>query len=432
MRGEAPSLEDRLSRSGPKRILSLDGGGARGLLSAGILEEIEVRLRKRYNNPQVRLCDYFDLIGGTSTGAIVAAGLALGKTAAEVAQFYRDVAPAVFDESQAAKGLRKPRYKADALEQALLEAYGGEHRLDSPALRTGLAIFTKRLDTGSPWSIVNLPRSRFWDADAAGQGTANRALLLHKIVLASAAAPTFFDGRRIQVTAGGPLGEFVDGAVAGLNNPSLQLLQIATQKAFGLEWPTGNDRLMMVSVGTGYWRQTLTDRDVGAEPLAKVAPIAIKGVMSLTTMIHDVGLNTLATIQGLAQTPRPWVINAELAESSAPTISPVPLLLFQRMDARIDRENIAKLGMEVDDQSVARMRELGTDDEATLGRLYEIGLRAGQAVFANADGDYRNWEREILPKRFDPPGLKRRLLGPPSNRLEALGRTFERDKKPAE
>ena len=74
------TLEQRFAGGAPKRILSLDGGGVRGILSTGILAEIERRLMVRSGRPDFRLCEYFDLIGGTSTGAILAAGLAMGKS----------------------------------------------------------------------------------------------------------------------------------------------------------------------------------------------------------------------------------------------------------------------------------------------------------------------------------------------------------------
>jgi uncharacterized protein len=62
----------------PKRILSLDGGGIRGILTLEYLGVVESLLRKRSGRDDFRLCDYFDLIGGTSTGSIIAAGLACG------------------------------------------------------------------------------------------------------------------------------------------------------------------------------------------------------------------------------------------------------------------------------------------------------------------------------------------------------------------
>ena len=77
-------LHDRLTAPGQKRILSLDGGGIRGILTLGFLEHIEEMLAKENNDPDFRLCDYFDLIGGTSTGSIIASCLAIGMKASEV------------------------------------------------------------------------------------------------------------------------------------------------------------------------------------------------------------------------------------------------------------------------------------------------------------------------------------------------------------
>jgi hypothetical protein len=79
------SRDEHLFLPGPKRILALDGGGVRGILTLGFLKEIERILAERHgNDPHFRLCDYFDLIAGTSTGSIIAASLAQGKTVAEV------------------------------------------------------------------------------------------------------------------------------------------------------------------------------------------------------------------------------------------------------------------------------------------------------------------------------------------------------------
>jgi patatin-like phospholipase/acyl hydrolase len=69
--------DEHLFGPGPKRILALDGGGVRGVISLAYLERIEAILRRRFG-PETVLADYFDLIGGASTGAIIATGLDLG------------------------------------------------------------------------------------------------------------------------------------------------------------------------------------------------------------------------------------------------------------------------------------------------------------------------------------------------------------------
>ncbi len=85
---------------GPKRILALDGGGLRGVLTLGMLREIETQLRARHGgDPAFRLSDYFDLMAGTSTGAIIAAALSLGMSVDEVHQHYLSLGNFVFKRS---------------------------------------------------------------------------------------------------------------------------------------------------------------------------------------------------------------------------------------------------------------------------------------------------------------------------------------------
>src|SRR5215470_10517440 len=91
-----PALYAHLIGTGPKRMLGLDGGGVLGVIEIAFIEEIEALLRRRTRNPRLVLSDYFDLIGGTSTGAIIASALALGMTAAQVKNLYFDFAPAIF------------------------------------------------------------------------------------------------------------------------------------------------------------------------------------------------------------------------------------------------------------------------------------------------------------------------------------------------
>lgn len=75
---------------GPKRILALDGGGIRGALTLGYLKRIEGILQSAHGT-DYRLCDYFDLIGGTSTGSIIASGLALGMSVDEIWSRYKEL-----------------------------------------------------------------------------------------------------------------------------------------------------------------------------------------------------------------------------------------------------------------------------------------------------------------------------------------------------
>ena len=81
--------------TGPKRILALDGGGIRGILTLQFLQAIESLIKKRFGDNTL-LCDYFDLIGGTSTGSIIAAGLACGMTVEALQKLYLNYSASVF------------------------------------------------------------------------------------------------------------------------------------------------------------------------------------------------------------------------------------------------------------------------------------------------------------------------------------------------
>src|SRR5437879_1791503 len=84
----------------PRKLLALDGGGIRGILTLQVLIKIEELLRaKSRQGEKFRLCNFFDYIGGTSTGAIIAAGLALGMSEKEMSDFYIKTEPAMFDKT---------------------------------------------------------------------------------------------------------------------------------------------------------------------------------------------------------------------------------------------------------------------------------------------------------------------------------------------
>src|SRR5690348_9969679 len=99
------SLAARLTAKGPKRILALDGGGIRGAVTLGFLGEIERILSERHDNlgiiekDQFRLHHYFDLIGGTSTGSIIAALLAIsGYSISQIKEKYKTLGAKIFSD----------------------------------------------------------------------------------------------------------------------------------------------------------------------------------------------------------------------------------------------------------------------------------------------------------------------------------------------
>src|ERR1700676_5020155 len=108
---------------GPKRILALDGGGVRGAIIVAFLEQIEKVLQERLGEP-VHLADWFDLIGGTSTGAVIAGALALGYTTDDIKRFYFELPPKVFSRSLWRLLTLKPKFNAEALRREIERIVG--------------------------------------------------------------------------------------------------------------------------------------------------------------------------------------------------------------------------------------------------------------------------------------------------------------------
>lgn len=392
------------ARTGPKRILALDGGGVRGLVTLGMLEHIERLLASRYPNPEeFRLAHYFDLIAGTSTGSIIATALATGKRVAEVKQLYEELSPIAFKPQ--AKGLFKAVFNARPLEEKL-KAVLGDADLQSDKLLTGLMICAKRIDTGSPWVLSNNPGSKFWESpDKRYQP--NKEYKLRMLVRASTAAPLYYDPVEVIITPKNEIyeeqkGLFIDGAVGGHNNPSLQALKVATMPAYGFGWAKGENNLMMVSLGTGFWR---IQHDV-AEFVAKYN--WQKATDALAAMIQDTVVQNIVTLQALSHPRKPWTINSEIGAMRGQTIVDEPVLSYQRFDARIDAETVARVCHIKDPASgkvkglLDQLRQIGNIEKDNLQRLYALGHDVGHVKNPGTDGI----EAEDFPAQFDPPFMQ--------------------------
>src|SRR4051812_22066783 len=124
MAGNHATRDRHLFGAGPKRLLSLDGGGVRGVISVAFLERVEALLSAQ-TGTEVRLGDWFDLIGGTSTGAILATGLALGKSTGELKDIYHQLAPHAFRRSRFRIPFLQPKFDVAGLRREV-EAIVGE------------------------------------------------------------------------------------------------------------------------------------------------------------------------------------------------------------------------------------------------------------------------------------------------------------------
>ena len=376
--------------SGPKRILGLDGGGVKGVLSLGMAKAIETELRRRSGDPALVLSDYYDLIGGTSTGAIVATGLALGLPVDAMIELYLALGPKVFGRRVGDGNLFRPKYDPRDL-RAALDPTMGRKTLGSPDIKTGLAIHTKRIDTGSAWVLTNNPRNPFFDDHNSDRGTVpNKKYRLIDLVMASAAAPTFFDEVVINIARDEndkviQKGYFVDGAVGANNNPSMQLLLLALVPAYGFGWRGGAANLMMTSIGTGQRRP-----EIEGEKFQDMAP-GFRGIQALRSMIYDTQIQGIMMLQALSEPKRAWRINAEVEDMQGVLLGPGPLLDYQRIDVMLDRKPKkergkpvartaleASIGMDLTAQDMLGLDELANGTPKNMNLLLDIGLAAGK------------------------------------------------------
>src|SRR5215213_7661886 len=243
-------LENRYANERPRKLLALDGGGIRGVLTLQVLIRMEDLLREQSGQgDDFRLCNFFDYIGGTSTGAIIAAGLAIGMSAKDLADFYMKTGPAMFDKSFILFRLRY-LYESQPLAVELQKTFGKDTTLQSERLKCLLLVVTRNVSTDSPWPVSSNPFAHYNRSD---RGDCNLRIPLWQLVRASTAAPVYFAPEVLQWDANDPSKTFVfeDGGLTPYNNPAFLLTRMATVKQYKLNWQTGEDKLLVMSVGTG-------------------------------------------------------------------------------------------------------------------------------------------------------------------------------------
>jgi uncharacterized protein len=249
---------DRLDTPAPHKLLALDGGGIRGVLTLRILAEIERLLQHELEKDDTFvLAEYFDYIGGTSTGAIIATCLSLGWRVDRIASFYESSGAEMFDRASV---LRRFRYKFEdeKLAGLLKKELGPTTTLGDSQLRTLLLLVMRNASTDSPWPLSNNPRAKY---NAMGRPDANTLLPLWQLVRASTAAPTYFPPESI--TIGTQPFVFVDGGVTMYNNPAFQLFLMSTLAPYKVCWPVGEREMLIVSIGTGTSPQANLDLQPG-------------------------------------------------------------------------------------------------------------------------------------------------------------------------
>lgn len=367
-------LLHRLTAPGPKRILGIDGGGIRGAIALGFIERIESLLRERHNNPSLLLCDYFDLIGGTSTGAIIATLLATGRSSAEMIDLYKSLGGKIFGDKYSLFQIGnklKASYDDKPLQEELRKLFG-DIRLGDAAIRTGLNINAKRADTFSTWALINHPKAKYYEPQKEGE-LGNKDYLLREVVRASTAAPTYFLPQMINI--GDREAAFIDGGVSMANNPAMQLFLIATLKGFPFQWPIGADRLLLTSIGTGTYTKRVDATKIADNNMLDWAATVPDMLMT------DASDHNQLLLQFLSQSPTAIEIDSEIGDLHNDVLTGKPALHYLRYQAYLEQPRTLPSGeqedkphLPFDEKTILKMREMDkaemVDALLQVGRIY--------------------------------------------------------------
>jgi patatin-like phospholipase/acyl hydrolase len=202
------------------------------------------------------------------------------------------------------QGILLSKFSGNGVTKAFDKVFKGWTMADERLL-TGLAICTKRMDTGSPWVLTNLPDAKYAQSDG--------KLLLTQVVRASTAAPHYFDPEEITIhTLEGEKvpGAFVDGGMSPHVNPSLQLFLLSRLEGFGLQWPLGEDQLLIVSLGTGKRR---AEFDTLSEDVMESKAVAL-ALQSAVSMMDDTSDQAELLLQLLSNSPTKRPIDSAVGD----------------------------------------------------------------------------------------------------------------------
>jgi hypothetical protein len=385
--------DSRTVTRSPKKLLALDGGGIRGVLSLGILAAME----KTVGKP---LGEYFDYIAGTSTGAIIAAGLAKGLPVSFLLNFYREFGPAMFEPRFLLRRY-KSLYTSDPLKAQLQKVFGLETTLGSPDLKSKLLIVTRNWTTDSPWPVSNNPDARY---NQRTRPDCNLMVPLWQLVRASTAAPVYFPPEVLNWDSRDPSKSFVfvDGGVTPYNNPAFLLFRMATNPAYCLNWETGENKLLLTSVGTGSAPKMGAQVDDSESSIPGQIPGLISALMYGAGVDQDINCRTVGRcIYGnlidrelgdmIPRDGNEYDFKMTLEQRLALPKKPIgqdlgKAFLYARYNPELTDAGMADLGVE--NYNLDSLLKMDAASEQNIENLYTVGLAMGNKVDKSHFGSF--------------------------------------------
>ncbi len=335
-------LIERIGQPSKKKLLSIDGGGIRGVLALGVLKKIEDILKAESRQLSFRLADYFDYISGTSTGAIVATALSIGMAVDDILKFYREAGAQMFVKANLLRRLRY-KFEDEPLADKLREVFGADTVFGSPKVRTLLMMVMRNATTDSPWPLSNNPYAKY---------NANKDRLDDNLN--------------------------VDGGVTMYNNPAFQMFLMATldrywPKAPDKRWKSGVDELLIVSVGTGTAPNVRSGLDPDDMNLLYNATTIPSALMFAAQNEQDMLCRVFGKCVAGDSIDREI---GNLQGCVGPLEAGGKLFTYARYDAELSREGLDQLGCpQIEPKTVQKLDSVdGIED------LWRVGSKVGDKV----------------------------------------------------
>ena len=359
-----------------RRVLSIDGGGIRGVFSAAVVEQME-----KVNGGKPA-CEIFDCFVGTSAGSIIAAGLASGLSATFLKETFIKLGKEMSEAMSAGEGgngaVADPvaaRQAASEKLASVLQDIFGEKTVPRE-LKRRFAVVTRNMEAGKVVFFGNFPEDQvegpsFWDDvvdERTGEVIAEDDVPVWEMVLRSAALPPIF----------APAGPYLDGGVSPFANPCYAAY-VGVQRRLG--WNPHKEPLRFYSVGTGYHNVP--------QPLAGLDDTALFSTM-VDAMMQDINFLQHQVMKRQENEGTIW---------------------YERYNISFDRKGFERYGLPVPDAATfARLADTASPEVDELAR---IGTTVGEKLVGAddfAEGRPMSDRREPSPyPAYE--GPERRILG---------------------
>ena len=268
-------------------------------------------------------------------------------------------------------------YRDGPLTDELEGFFGAARTLGDPELRTLLLLVLHNTVTDSPWPLSNCTRAKYNLADRYLKTPSDRNLdlSLTTLVRGSTAAPIYFAPQEMQV---GP-NQFVfqDGGITPFNNPALLVFLVATLPEYGLHWPVGEDRLLIVSVGTGSSAATHPDM------LARQTGLVFNARNLPSVFMNGASIGQDLLCRSLGRCLAGPEIDREVGGRIDQTgVAGANLFTFVRYNADLSDKSLIEQGV-TDEGERKELRKL--DAVAHISRLEELGRAVGKSIDFNGN-----------------------------------------------